>query len=387
VKTRFYPALRAVEHATGLAGVRPLRLFPVLWPLWRVETAASFYDERAYEVIDRFLVLAIRDAGIRTAEELAAFYGVPVPLVQRCARFLAAIGHVQVDNGTVTLTDLGRRSADDDTRYEPRQSRQDIFVEQFTAQPLRRAYYDGSVPIFDSHELPADRLSDRSRFQPLYAGAQFRDEMVLPLRGREDRAEYNLPRMLRDLQVIGSRPAFLPAYVIETADTGLLVYTPLAPERDAFFERVARSAPVLAGLIRAEQSPDPRQIWTDWLAEGRGGLGTFSQLPNGVWRAILRPDAFGPGAKLPLSRVGSYELRKRHFLQLWCEDVALRVRALNERALAMTAAFGLTTEALRQRVAAAARQLEVREPAIADLRRYGEEHGMHISVARLDSLG
>jgi hypothetical protein len=386
VSSRLYPALRAVEHATSLAGVRPLRLFPVLWPLWRAETAASFYDERAYEVIDRFLVLAVKDARLRTIEELAAFYGVPVPLIQRCARFLAAIGHVKMDGETITLTGLGRRSAADGTRYEPRESRQDILVEQFTAQPLPRPYYQQSVPIFDSTDVPADKLSDRSRFQPLYASAQFRDDMVLRLREREDQAEYNLPRMLRDLRVVGNRPAFLPGYVIETADSGLLVYTPLAPERDTFYERVADQAPVLAQLISAEQDPGPRQIWTEWLAEGHG-LGTFSQLPNGVWRATLRADAFGPNARLPLSRVGSYELRKRHFLQLWCEDTPLRARTLNERALAMTAAFGLTKGELRQRIAALARQLEVPEPDLADLRRYGEQHGLRISIARLDSLG
>jgi hypothetical protein len=385
VSSRFYPALRAVEHATGLPGVCPLRLFPVLWPLWRAETAASFYDERAYEVIDRFLVLAVRGAGLRTVDELAAFYGIPVPLVRRCTRFLVAIGHVQTNDGIITLTDLGRRSADDGTRYEPRESHQDIFVEQFTAQPLPRAYYHGSVPIFGSTDVPPGRLSDRSRFQPLYAGAQFRDDIVLQLRGRENRAEYNLPRMLRDLRVIGSRPAFLPGYVIETADSGLLVYTPLAPKRDAFYELVARQAPVLTQLISAEQGPRPQQIWTEWLAEGHG-LGTFSQLPNGVWRATLRADAFGLGASLPLTRLGSYELRRRHFLQLWCEDAALRLRTLNERALAMTAAFGLTKEELRQRIAALSRQLEVPEPDLADLRRYGEQHGLRTSVARLDSL-
>jgi hypothetical protein len=84
--------------------------------------------------------------------------------------------------------------------------------------------------------------------------------------------------------------------------------------------------------------------------------------------------------------VGSYELRKRHFLQLWCEDAALRARALNERALAMTAMFGLTKEEFWQRVATLARQLEVPEPDLAGLRHHGEQHGLRISVARLDSL-
>jgi hypothetical protein len=95
----------------------------------------------------------------------------------------------------------------------------------------------------------------------------------------------------------------------------------------------------------------------------------------------------GPGAKLPLTRVDSYELRERHFLQLWCEDATLRAKALNERALQMTAAFGVTKEEFQQRVAMVARQLEVPETGLTDLRRYGEQRGLRTSVARLDSLG
>jgi hypothetical protein len=385
VSSRLYPARRAVEHAASLPGVQPLRLFPVLWPLWRAETAASFLDERAYEVIDRFLVLAVRDAGLRTTIELADFYGVPVPLVQRCARFLTAIGHVEMNGEIITLTGLGRRSAAAGTRYEPRESRQDILIDQLTEQALPRTYYHGSVPVFDSTDVPEDRLNDRSRFHPLYASALFRDDIVLRLGDREDRAEYNLPRTLRDLRVIGSRPAYLPGYVIETAGTGLLVYTPLAPARDAFYEKIAGQAPALAQMISADQNHGPRQIWTEWLAEGHG-LGTLCQLPNGVWRATMRADAFGPGGKQPLSRLGSYELRKRHFLQLWCEDPALRAQALNERALAMTSASGLSREELRQRIATLAAQLEVPGPSLTDLRRYGVQRGLHINVARLDSL-
>jgi hypothetical protein len=84
--------------------------------------------------------------------------------------------------------------------------------------------------------------------------------------------------------------------------------------------------------------------------------------------------------------VGSYELRKRHFLQLWCENATLRAKALNERALAMTAAFGLTKREFQQRIASLAAQLEVTEPDLADLRRYGEQQGLSPSVARIDSL-
>jgi hypothetical protein len=42
-------------------------------------------------------------------------------------------------------------------------------------------------------------------------------------------------------------------------------------------------------------------------------------------------EPFGPVPKLPISTLGSFELRKGHFLQLWCADAAMRQRALLER--------------------------------------------------------
>ena len=384
---RIYPARRAVEHATSLPGMRPLRLFPVLWPLWQAETTASVYDEQAYEMIDRFLVRAVMDAGLCRIDELAAFFGIPEALVRRCLKFLATIGHIREDAESVTLTELGRYSAQEGVRYEPKESRQEILIEQFTGQPLPRAYYQGSVPVFPGKEIPEDRLADRSRFLPLFAATMFRPEMVETLAQRPDRAELNLPQQLRDLRFAGKRDVCLPAYVIETAGTGLLVYTALAAVRDVFFEDVCRQVPDIAQLISTEKKTDPREIWTEWLADSTAGPGTLRHLPSGIWRATLRAAAFGHDARLSLSKVGSYELRKRHFLQLWCDDAGLRRRALIERALAMTSASDITSTAdMRQRVTGLATQLEIAEPSLTDLREYGHQHRMHAAVARLAAL-
>jgi hypothetical protein len=384
---RLYPARRAVEHATSIPGIRPLRLFPVLWPLWQAETTASVYDEHAYEMIDRFLIRAVMDAGLHRIDELAMFFGIPEALVRRCLKFLATIGHVREDTGTVTLTELGQYSAQEGIRYEPKESRQEILIEQFTGQPLPRPYYQGAVPVFFSTEIPEDRLADRSRFQPLFAPTMFRPEVVEALAQRPDRAELNLPRQLRDLRFSGKRDAYLPAYVIETAGTGLLVYTALTAERDTFFEKVCRQVTDIGQLISAEKNTDPREIWTEWLADSKAGPGTLRQLPSGIWRATLRATAFGHDAKLSLTKVGSYELRKRNFLQLWCDDTGVRHQALNERALAMTSASDISTTAdLRQRVTFLAKQLEIPEPSLAHLREYGYQHRMHAAVARLDAL-
>jgi hypothetical protein len=57
---------RALENAATIPDVRPLRLFPVLWPLWQVEISASVHDPQACEVLDHFLVRAVAEGRLRT---------------------------------------------------------------------------------------------------------------------------------------------------------------------------------------------------------------------------------------------------------------------------------------------------------------------------------
>ena len=381
-----YPARRAVEQVTTLDGIRPLRLFPVLWPLWRVETSADIYDEQDYDVIDRFLARAITEAGLRQVDELASFFGIPAALVRRCLMFLAAIGHVQVDGDAACLTELGFRSLQAGVRYEPKESRQDLFFDRLTARALPRDYYEGSIPIFPTPEIPADRLSDRSRFTQIFTATEFQENYLRDLARRSDRADFNLPNQLRDLRMVKVGDAFLPMYLIETADSGLLVYTARAAERDSFFEASCLQVPTIRRMIDAEDRTDPQAVWTAWLANGNGP-GTLRRLPNGVWRAILRSDVFSPSSKLPLSRLGSYELRDHCFLQLWSEDSGLRRQTVMERTLAMTQLSEIKTTAdLEKRIAALARQLEVTPPDLTEVRRYGKQHEMHSRLARLDAL-
>jgi hypothetical protein len=53
----------------------------------------------------------------------------------------------------------------------------------------------------------------------------------------------------------------------------------------------------------------------------------------------------------------------------------------------MTSHSGITTAAgLQQRITFLARQLEIAEPTLADIRQYGHRHRMNTAVARLDAL-
>jgi hypothetical protein len=387
VSRLIYPARRAVEHAATIQGVRLLRLFPVLWPLWQVETTAHVYDEQAYEAIDQFLVRAVAEAGIDTPAGLARFLALPPSLVQRCLNFLALINHIQLADGRVALTGLGAESLQAGIRYEPKESRQTLLVERYTGRPLPRRYYDGAVPVLSTPDVPADRTADRSQFLRLFVPEPFRPDVVNQLANHPDRAQYNLPSKLRDLRVLSSGDGFLPAYLIETADHGLLAYSAVAEDRDLFLEQVCREVAAVGDRIDAEGMADPRALWTDWLASAGLGPGTLRLLDNGLWRVTLTPRAFGDAPKLPITRLGSYELRRHHLLQLWCDDRGLRRRAVLERALGIAQLPEVdTVAALDRRVRQLAGALEVTAPTFEEIRRHATDTGALHRLGHLDAL-
>jgi len=88
-----------------------------------------------------------------------------------------------------------------------------------------------------------------------------------------------------------------------------------------------------------------------------------------------------------LSRLGSFELRRHHFLQLWCHDAGLRDRAVLDRALGVVQLRAVRTFAdLTPRVEAIARQLEVPAPTIAKLREHAQRTQQYDRLMRLDAL-
>jgi hypothetical protein len=369
-----YPAQRAVEHATAIPGICPVRFFRVLWPLWQVETTGNVLDEQSYDFLDRFLVRGVLEAGWSSGDELARFYGMPRSLVDRCLAFLVRIGHVELDGGLVGLTDLGIRSAREEVRLVRNESRQRFRVERFTHRPLPRRYYHESVHVLPTPAV-GDGASGRGWFQPLFAATPFRPEVVEELEGRDDRAEHNVPERLRNLRVLGVQDGYLPAYLVETTDGDILAYTAVSDERDAFLEAVCREAPTLRNLLDGQPAADPGATWTGWLSEQRHGTGILSQLPSGIWRATFEPDAFGEAPGLPPTRLGSFELRANHFLQIWCADDGLRRRTALERSIMLATSVGESSDELMRRAAAVARQLEVTAPGLDEIWSHAESTG------------
>lgn len=381
-----YPATRAVESVKALPGVTPIRMFPVLWPLWQVDTSAEIYDRQDFEMVDYFVVRAIEEAEIRESDELARFLNVPAGLIDRCLAFLGLIGHVTTNGNWLRLTDLGRRSVHDGVRYMPSKSRQTILIERQSGLPLPREYYDANVPVLDTPEIEEGQLADRTRFLRVFTTAPYRPEVLRWLENNPERAKYNLPSQLRNLIDEGHREAFLPSYLIETADHRILAFTNASEQRDEFLERLCTHTSI-ENLIEARGVSHPEQIWHKWLAQSKTfGKGRLQECAGG-WRVILDTGAFGDSPKLPFRRLGSYQFYDNHFIQVWCADTATRRRALMERSLGIATLPEVTTERdLQKRARLLASSLQVAEVSVADLRAHAASTGDHDRLHRLEKL-
>jgi hypothetical protein len=86
---------KAIELASNVPGLIPLRLFALLYPLWLIEIDAHEEAKRPYALIEHFIERGIQEAHLHTVEEMVDFFGLSTSLVTKVLRFLATIQHVQ----------------------------------------------------------------------------------------------------------------------------------------------------------------------------------------------------------------------------------------------------------------------------------------------------
>jgi hypothetical protein len=375
VRRLIYPATRAVEHAAALPGVRPIRLFPLLWPLWQVETSAEVHERQDFEVIDHFVMRAVGECDVGDRAGLVAFLGLPAGLVDRCLAFLAAIHQVSLNGPAVELTPLGRQSLSAGVRLVPTTSRLTILIERQSGRPLPSTYYGDGVTVLDTAEIEPGQLADRTRFLRVFTTAPYRPDVVSDIERRPDRADFNLSGRLQNLRVEGVRDGFLPSYLVETADHRILAYTGVAEARDDFLEQLCTET-LIENLIEAKRIRPPREVWTEWLAASTAYAGGRLEESAEGWQVVLNASDFGDAPRIPLSRVGSYQFQDNHVIRVWCADRATRRRALIERSLGIATLPEVTSvRELEDRIGRLAGGLDIAAVGVAEVREYAVNSG------------
>jgi hypothetical protein len=402
-----WPEERVLEDVAYGQQATPTRIFAILLPVWRVTIKATVTDGEPYDLIDRYLERGLAQADLHTGADLARFLGLDEVVIDRALRFLAAIGHVTVQGGQVTLTELGYRSVRDGRRYVvTRQDRRTLYFDGFGSRPLTRPYYDTrTVALLSAAEaVAATGTAAWPRFTMLYSRFGFRPEALTELAGHPDRDHFNLPERIDNPEPVESLEClFLPTYVVRAVQPGgrvaagvrLFAYTQATnvAEADLDVSDLCERTPDIAAVLAVEESSlaaGTSERLHEWM-RGRSAGGSrapqIRQLDNGAWQATLPASSFGGDAAFSISKVGSFIVRHRDVLHLWCADPEVRRQALLERIDNYLSSRARPDRAqTEERLTQIARQLDLGPMDLPALRRQAAESGRTGLAAHLDTL-
>lgn len=390
-----FPEERALEDAAFGQGIAPTRLYALLLPVWQVDIRADITEGEDFFLIDRFLERGLRHAGLHTVDELAAFFVLDRALVAQAVRFLTAIGHLRESGGRLSLTSLGQRSVDDDIRYVvTHRDRRKLYFEALTCEPLTRPHYDEEVvTLLSGAELAAATSNERyPRFTPLHVSRGFDPAALSRLTARADRARFNLPVALNNLESHQADLVYLPVYLVRGHDE-LRVYgqagagTAHDPELSDICARTPELLTALDNEERDERA-DERLLRSarKWLSEQGFDAVAPEQDDDGTWSVSLPATAFGADG-LPVTRIGTYRMAGSRFFRIWCRATTPRKHALLDR---LDQRLGSRRQVTRQEavdvIARLARQLRLETPDLSQLRSGAERTGLSGLEAQLARL-
>jgi hypothetical protein len=379
-----YVVERALENAADQPDIRPVRVYRLAFPLHVAEVSATVTAREPFDLLDRYVGLAIADGGFRSVADIARYLGVTEHIVRRVLLFLIEIRHVTGADGVLALTELGQRAVRDDTRYIPKEDRLKLYFDGVRCAPLPSKYYSRSVRV-----LSRDDALNQHQFGLLNHTGEFNTASVAALARRRDRADYNLPDEHENLTVRTVGRAFLPCYLIRArmrSGYRSLAYTAADPfASDSYLEGIMRGWPDLDQVMRAEDNTDAamREELTTWLDER--GLSTTQLSWDGydVPRLTLPARHFPTGdapvrnrGEFPLRQVGSYVTPQSFVVQLWCTDPETRREAALQRALEYADVIHRNETAIAQFLEQISTRLAVEpELSVSDLRAYARRTG------------
>lgn len=384
-----YPPQKIIEDAQKEPGLRPLRLYALLFPLWRVVLGGTFREQKPYALLEEYFERGIFEGELHTTEELSAFFGIDARLVVKVLDFLQTIEHVQYEQGRWSLRRLGQESLREGQKYIPKKNRQEFYFEAFQCQPLTREHYD-KMQVYTEDEaeelVNAYERSHRGyRCTRLYSFHPWNAGAVNDLARRSDRDQYNLRKEISEVRQVGQPElVYLPMYLIEAQRRNnqpiYLAYSRIRGRRDRFFEQIVNSYPDIREALAVASVKEKRDgdVWRHWLT--KQGLSHLQplQMPNGIWQLNLTPALFrGNNPPFALEKIGTYRLEEGHFLYLWCDDIEIRRNAALDRALQLIEQHkkSVTEREVERNLHMLSEQLAIRTLDLNDLKRRARETG------------
>jgi hypothetical protein len=383
-----YHPQKVIEDTLKEPDLVPVRLFALLFPLWRVELEGTFREQKPYALLEEYFERGIAEAQLQTTEELSAFFGIDSRLVAKVLDFLQTIEHVQYAEGRWFLRPLGLESLREGQKYIAKKNRQEYYFEALQNLPLTREHYE-KMQVYTEQE--ADELVKNYdgthrgyRCERPFNFSAWNAGAVADLARRSDRDQYNLRKEIRGVhQVSQPELVYLPMYLIEArkqhGQRVYLAYSRIRGRRDEFFERIVNTCPDIReplAITAAKEQQERRDPWAYWLKkQGLSNLRPL-QMPNGIWQLNLPAGLFrSSNPPLPIEKIGTYYLEEGHFLYLWCEDIEIRRNAVLDRTLHLIGQHkkSLTEREVVRNLQLLSEQLATRALDLNDLKRRAGE--------------
>lgn len=379
-----YAVDRALDSVADQPGIRPLRVHRVAFPLYVAVVSATVATREPFDLLDRYVGLAIAECEFRSVAEISGYLGITPHVVDRVLRFLREIGHVTGVDGGLALTELGLRAARDETRYTPKEDRLKLYFDGVRCTPLPSRFYGRGVRVLDR-----DTAFGQRRFRLFEHATGFSVDAVAALARRPDRAAYNLPDEHENPRPVGAiEKAFLPCYLIRAVTSSgyqSLVFTAAdSAAGDPYLEEIFRSWPALEQAILVEDKAEAarRAELSKWLDERNLSMTQLS-LAGEVVPRLLLPASHFPAAdvpaktkgEFPLRQLGSYLTPQSYVIQLWCQSVKARREAALQRSLEYADARHRDEADLTAFLKQLSARLETGELTTADLRTYARRTG------------
>jgi hypothetical protein len=392
-KYLLYHHFKALDQVQEL-GLVPVRLFRVLYPLWRVRVEGRQRVAAEFDELEWFLERGLQEAGFHSAQELAAFFGLELVFVQKLLAQAREIGHLAGNDGALALTALGQAAVFERVRYTERILNTELYFEALGNLPLTLEHY--KIPILET-------LPDKTPFQAFYHFDQAwnTDALEQLLKG-PDKAQLNLPDEISAAQLVSRAPVYLPVYFVEAREDkpsgalSLLIFSQVRGLRDKVLEYAVNRDPKVYRALKARTNSRAEAVQRYFEQSGLKKDAWYLN-ENGPWGAqvmvdgevfLAGGDAEEESGRLTLRNVGRYALIYDWCVWVMCDDVNIRTQAAAEQLVEWLQNVNIRPAQfeVRQKITSLAQRLNVPPPTVRSLLTLARRKGFTRAAERLEEL-
>lgn len=391
-----YHPYKALEQVQEL-GLIPVRLFRVLYPLWRVRVEGRQRLKTEWDELEWFIERGIHEGGLRSSTALSEFFGLETDFIAKLLTRAREAGHLSGNDEALSLTPVGLDSLRERARYEQRRLESILYFEALGNLPLTLEH--DKVPILE--QLPP---ANETPFQAFFHFNQtWSADALERLRANPEPGLPHLPEDIGKAELDSPQPVYLPVYFVEAREDKpdgrfcLLAFSQVRGLRDITLEyAVNRDPQVFRALAaRADSRADAveryfKQIGLrkdDWYLNEAGPWGA---------QVMLAGEVFQPAGgeneddmpRLTARNVGRYHVIYDWCLWIMCDDPKIRARAVAEQSLEWLQYANIRPSEFefRQKVTNLSQRLRVDAPSLADLLALAQRRKMTRAAERLAEM-